>query len=833
MMKRISYKHTALATLLSFMAGIGAAQADMDILGGKAVINSEVNAGVQQKIVDGSDGKFEEYRDVQNGVLLNDLRLKVDGKETPYYLDVKIKNPVQDNEFYEVKGGIHGKFGLGLFYDSTPHNFGSGKFLLNDAGGGRFVIGDVVQQQLQNNEILRSQRLTYDPATGLPLGTTSTAGGAFINPADPQNMALDSGMTGIVSNLYGSANGINFGLKREKTGFSIDFRPFDDVKVWSKVTNEKRTGARRINSGTYERYNNGNTTTVAGVGDRGHLVDFFLVAGIELPEVIDYRTTTLNVGTGVYKKRWLADLEYTFTNFDNKVGSIVWDNPFRLDSASATTAAGGSGNPFNRGRSALGQITLSPDSQSHDFTVSGSVELPLHGRFTGTVGYGWITQDEAFDPYTLNSAIIAGNVAGTPAAAGLALPQNSLNGDVATITQSYQLSIKPVEPLAVTARYRYYDYNNSSDNITFPGYSAFGDSFWRTEKNDVSAGQDALVRNEALSYTRQNADLSLDYHVMKPLTIMAEGFWEGWDRDQLRIDGTTELGIGGGFIYKPVRYAKLKGSYRYAHRTVDGYKVGNTAENPEAVGLANYDWADRVRHKADLRLHVTPLEAVTVTLSGQYQDDKFGGDNRFGLKKNDSVTGALDVTYAMSERLSLYANYVKEYRKGSMRSGAKDDAFDDPTTPENETTIGPFNPENYWNSDIYEKVDTVGLGATVQLIPDKLTLNTGYTLSYSKMDFNTVNPNGAVKLANAAAQSFPTVRNRYQEIKADIGYNFTKNIKAGLTYLYEWYKLDDFASTPAYTAGASFENSTKYLYTGANNFSYDAHVAGAYLSCKF
>ena len=829
-MKRNSFTHTAVAMLIVGGISCGTALAQMEIMGGEAVVSGEVNAGLQQTSVNGETAKFEEYRDVEEGIVLNDLRIKVDGVATPYYLDIRIKNPVQDDEFYGVKGGRHGKYNFGLFYDAVPHNFSHGRFLLNHLGGGRFAIGDVVQEQLQLNEVLRSERLTYDPVTGAPLGVPSLAGGAFINPADAQNMALDAGMVGIVNDLYGSANTVKFGLKREKTGFDFDLVPYKDVKVWTKVSNEKRTGNRRINQGTYERYNNGVTTPADPLG---HIADYFLVAGIELPETIDYRTTTFKVGSGIYKKQWLADLEYSFTDFENEVHSLVWDNPFRTDSASATTAGGGVGNPFNRGRSALGQITLAPDSHSHDFAVSGSVELPMHSRFTGTVSYGWVTQDDAFDPYTLNSAIIASNVAGTPSAAGLALPQRDLDGKVATLFQSYQLTSKPIEPLAVTARYRYYDYDNKSDHILFPGYSAFGDSFWRTVKNDVP-GPDAPVRNETLSYTRHNAELGLDYHVMKPLTLILEGFWENWDRDELRIEETNELGVSGGFVYKPTRTARLKGTYRYAHRTVDGYIPGATLANPEAVGLQNFDWADRVRHKADLRLQMTPQEAVTVGFSGQYQNDEYGDENRFGLKESDAVTGAIDVGFAVTEQLSLYASYAKDFRKGYMQAASKDDPFDAPTTPIDDPFTGDnFNPLNYWNTDIYEKVDTLGVGLTVQVIPEKLALHASYNISYSKMDFNTFNPNGAAKLLNAEAQDWPAVKNYYQEVKADIAYSFTKNLKSGVTYVYEEFNQSDFANTGAYLAGATFENSTKYLFTGANDLSYDAHIVAAYVNYKF
>lgn len=819
-MKRNSFTNTALAVLVTGLA-CGTALAET----GEVAISGEVNAGVQQTKLDGANGKFQEYRDIEEGVVLNDVRVKINGAGTPYYLDLKAKDVSQDDESYAVKGGVHGKYNFGLFYDKTPHNFSEGRLLLNNLGGGRFGIADSVQSDLEAAEVLRSDRA--GTASGTP---------AIINPADAANMALDADMVNLVNGLYaGSANTVKYGLKRSKTGFNIDFAPMQDVKVWTKVNSEKRTGTRRINQGTYERYTAGSGAT--------HLTDYFLVAGVELPEVIDYRTTTINVGTGIYKKNWMADAEYTFTNFENKVASLVWDNPFRLTSAQAsaadnTTAALGS-NGFNRGRSALGQITLSPDSKSHDISLSGSVELPLHSRFTANVSYGWVTQDDGFAPYTLNTAIgttFPGAVA--PFAAGLALPQNSLNGEVATLFQSYQLTTKPTESLALTAKYRYYDYDNKSDNITFPGYAAFGDSFWRTERADVSSSPtDIPVRNEALSYTRQNAEISADFHVLKPLTLIVEGFWEDWDREQLRIDGTTEFGAGGGFVYQPIRTAKLKGNYRYSHRTVDGYKPGNSSENPEAIGLQNFDWAARNRQKADLRLQTTPIAAVTVGLSGQYLKDEFGGDNRFGLKQNDSVAVAVDVNYAVSDALSVYASYVKDYRKGFMQSAAKDDVFNDASAIDDAFTTGAlggnFNPLNYWNSAIYEKVDTVGLGVTVQVIPEKLTLNTSYNISYSKMDINTYNPNGATKLTNATAQDWSTITNKYQEVKADLGYNFTKNMKAGVTYLYELFMQDDFANTGAYTAGQTYENSTKYLYTGANNYSYDAHVFGAYLNYKF
>lgn len=828
-MKNTQFVQRALVTaLLTLWAGSGLAEVETETFAGKMVVSGEIDTAVQLTNIDDAREKFEEYREVPNGVVVNDFRLKADGASTAHYLDIRVKDPLQDDERYEIKGGVHGSYNFGIIYDNIPHNFSSGRFLESSAGGGRYVISDAVQSALQANEVLRSARLTNT-------GVTSTANGALINPADAQNMALDAGMTGIVNNSYTAANTVKFGLNREKTGFSFDYHLPDDAKVWVKLNDEKRTGVRRINAGSYERYNNGVTTTTAGVGNRSHVADYFQVEGIELPESIDYRTTTFNLGTGIYKKDWLLDAAYTLTSFENRNHSLIWDNPFRITGAEATNAAGTApANAFNRFRSALGQASLPPDSRSHELAVSGALDnLPLNSRFTANVSYGRITQDTDFAPYTLNTGLLASTSTPTGAAAGTlpntVLPQNSLNGEVATLFQSYQLTSKPTHALTVTGKYRYYDYDNKSDHITFPNYAAFGDSFWRAVRNDPGAP----VRNETLSFTRQNAELALDYHWSKALTLQGEGFWEGWDREELRIDGTEEIGFAAGVVYKPSMTTTLRAKYRRSDRTVHGYETGNTRENPEAVGLVNYDWADRERDKFDLRAQMLPTDEITIGASVNYLKDKFAEDARFGLKKNRSLFGDLDISYAPSEEFSIHANYSRENRKGLMQSGAKDDAFDNPATATNETTIGAFNPENYWNTDTKETVDTFGLGAMFHLIPEKLILNVDYALSDSDMEFTTSNPNGSVKLLNAAAQPWPTVKNRWQELKIDLGYNFSASTKIGMTYLYERYELDDFANTGAYMAGSSFENSTKYVFTGANNFNYDAHVLAAYVRFQF
>lgn len=794
-----------LSLSLAFMAAAAPA-ADT-----KALITGDFEIGGRAVSVSGSKDKFSEYRDVRNGFMVNDMRLRLDSETKPYYLDLKIQNATRDDESYGVKSGVHGKWTFAASFDRTPHNFNTGTLILNGAGTNKLGIANSVQTSLQASEQTRQER------GGVAL--TDTTG-------------EDAAQKAIIRNLLSITDPTSFKLERERATVNMGYNVTPDVKTWVKVSQERRDGARQIGAGTYERLPQG----AAGLA---HTEDQFVVTGLELAEPINYRTTTFNAGGGVYKKGWLVDAEYTLTDFDNGFRSFAWSNPFRTSDLGAKSATGADNNAFDRGRFVNGQMSLAPSSQSHDVSVSGSVELPMNSRFTGNVSYGMTNQNELLAPYTLNSGIAGINGAPANVTDAAALPVSRFNGEIRTITQSFALTTKPTEKLGASLKYRYYDYSNRSDSVLFPGYAAFGESFWRTVKND----KNAAVRNDTPSYVRQTAKLAVDYEVAHPLTVEADALWDRYNHKQQRIDGTDEVGAGAGFVYKPVEMAKLHGAYHWAHRAVKNYKRGATAANPEATGLANFNWADRVRNRADLRADVSPLESLSFGVAGQYQNDDYGAAERFGFKSQKNYVGSVDVTYDPSEKVSLSVTYSREHRKGLTQNGAKDDAFNVAGSALDDATLGDnFNPFNYWNTEITENVDTIGLSAEVRPIPEKLSLNMGYDYSESRMRFDTSNPNAAeasamgysgAKLANGAAQAWPVVVNKLHEVRAGGSYELMKDLTVGLNYLFSWYMLNDFQNTGAYMTGTTPENTTKYVGIGANNYDYTAHMVGTYLAYKF
>ena len=532
-----------LSLSLAFLTvGSPAAAADT-----KALITGDFDIGGRAVSVSGSKDKFSEYRDISNGFMFNDMRLRLENESKPYYMDLRIQNATRDDASYGIKSGAYGKWTFAASFDRTPHNFNTGTLILSGAGTGKQSIANAVQTNLQASEQTRQER------GGVAL--TDTTG------EDAQQQA-------IIRNLLSVTDPTSFKLERERATVNMGYNVTPEVKTWVKVSQERRDGARVIGAGTYERY-------AQGAAGLTHTEDQFVVTGLELAEPINYRTTTFNAGGGIYKKGWLVDAEYTLTDFDNGFRSFAWSNPFRTTDLGAKSAAGADNNAYDRGRFVNGQMSLAPSSQSHDVSLSGSVELPMHSRLTGNVSYGMTDQNELLVPYTLNSGLAS--IAGAPANVtdAAALPVSRFNGAIRTFTQSFALTTKPTEKLGASLKYRYYDYSNRSDKVLFPGYAAFGESYWRTVKND----KNAAVQNDTPSYVRQTAKLAVDYEIAHPLALEVDALWDRYNHQQQRIDSTDEVGAGAGFVYKPVEMARVHGAYHYAHRAVKKYKAGATAAN--------------------------------------------------------------------------------------------------------------------------------------------------------------------------------------------------------------------------------------------------------------
>ena len=74
----------------------------------------------------GNPGKFNEYRDLRDGVY-GHIGLHYDGEGN--YLDFRAGDMGHRDQKYELGGGRWGSYSYSLEYDETPHNFTLGTTL--------------------------------------------------------------------------------------------------------------------------------------------------------------------------------------------------------------------------------------------------------------------------------------------------------------------------------------------------------------------------------------------------------------------------------------------------------------------------------------------------------------------------------------------------------------------------------------------------------------------------------------------------------------------------------------------------------------------------------
>ena len=165
--------------------------------------------------------------------------------------------------------------------------------------------------------------------------------------------------------------------------------------------------------------------------------------------------------------------------YNDQVDSLVIDNPFRATDL-AYTSTSVPGGP------AQARFSTSPDNEATRIAFGTMLKFPLQTRIIADMAFGTWTQDAAFLPYTINSAIFT--PAGAPANSVSTLQQKSLGGELNTTSVNLAFSSRPIPGLGLRARYRSYDMTDKTNKWVITGDVAGSpDRSWGT----VTPSEDA------------------------------------------------------------------------------------------------------------------------------------------------------------------------------------------------------------------------------------------------------------------------------------------------------------------------------------------------------
>ena len=112
---------------------------------------------------------------------------------------------------------------------------------------------------------------------------------------------------------------------------------------------------------------------------------------VEVALPYDSRTNDLTIGTEWTNARNMLRVAYSGSWFDNIAPTLVWDSPLRLDDAS--------------GAPGRGRMSLWPSNSAQTISFGGYTKLAHKTQVTGSFSYGLWSNDEALQPFTINSAL--------------------------------------------------------------------------------------------------------------------------------------------------------------------------------------------------------------------------------------------------------------------------------------------------------------------------------------------------------------------------------------------------------------------------------------------
>jgi len=506
---------------------------------------------------------------------------------------------------------------------------------------------------------------------------------------------------------------------------------------------------------------------------------------VETPSVTEYLTEDYGFNAAVSQAWGSVRGAFHYNTFTDQVSALRFDNPLRASDllAGNVTLPGG---VASVGGATSGLVVMPPDNSAYTGAFGTTIKLPAHTRITADVTLGRMLQNAQLFPFATSTAIVSPVVASSTAS----LPVQSLNGEIATTSLVFGLTSRPVTPLQINVRYRSYNADNQTARVTVEGFSP-RDYDWLTEGRITAP------------YSNKNARLDLTAGYTAGLVTIEGGFRQTKiDRTYRETGQTTENAGSIAAILHISEAADIRAVYEKASRDYSDLKPilfrdeQTWVHNPRAGdppnvlqrdGNLRYDQSQRDSDRVGFDLDLSAGSATTFTVSYLRNYNTYKGTVH-GLQddKYDTVTGEVSIT--PSERVNLFAYYSYEKNGNNMVSSGN----------------SPFLPVNDYNMLSEDKADSVGLGTTFQVVPDKVTIN--LSGRYQKVDGNIhfdVDPASANALGRVA----------YGGVKDPTDVDDTKITRVDASL--------DYALAPAWTvtAGTWYEDYTisDYMTTGLQN----------------
>ncbi|MBZ5527325.1 MAG: MtrB/PioB family outer membrane beta-barrel protein [Acidobacteriia bacterium] len=731
--------------------------------------------------------KYNEYRDIRNGFFIRRLDFKFENVlgSKNNYMTLQSQKSLFKDQSYLATYGSYGKFKIQFRYDEIPHTYSNtARTLFTETSPGVWRFPDLIRKTLQS---------PTTSAANLPsvINTQVVTDFNFITPA----------------------------ILRRAGSLLFSYNPTAEWSLTASFWRESEKGNRPIGL-----IMNSSPSASASSG-----------YGVELPEPINYFNNRLQFGAEYGRQSWAFQAGYFGSFFQNNVGTLTWDNPFRLTLESA-------GNPLT------GRMDLYPDNQAHYLNFAAGADVGKYVRVTGSVTPGWLRQNDLFLPYSTNTALLTCGD-GTQACTSIAaLPVARLEGNKQTLAMNFSGVTTMWKKVQAKASYRHYDYNNNTPVHSFT--PAEGDS--AAPALDPITLLPVTTENTPFGYNRKNLELSGSWYFSKRSAFKL-GYEKEWmDRVHRDAEHSVDNSIFTAVDFSPNKDLLFRLSYRHSDRKPEVYLDDVSLEISGGIPVDSplarrFDQAARLEHRADGLVQYNFTDKLTASaFAGTLQDDynRAGESNSatplnfltgaaattnpyylYGLLKDISYNYGVNLDYALSTQVTLFAEYSREqYHKRMISRYRGPESTTLTANPNGCGTSsngllyqGPCDsPNNDWESTANERVDILAAGADAHF-GKKTYLTAYYTLSAAKGNVNSAalgtqpanfltspTPVDPTPLALAdrfmltttnAAVDYPETVNRSHEFTVMFRYKLTDRLTPKFEYRYQQWDYKDYQTS--------------------------------------
>jgi MtrB/PioB family decaheme-associated outer membrane protein len=486
---------------------------------------------------------------------------------------------------------------------------------------------------------------------------------------------------------------------------------------------------------------NATFTTNRHVGELPWGASFGFSNDVEVALPYDSRANDFTLGAEWTNGRNMLRVGYAGSWFDNLDDTLVWDNPLRLDDAA--TAPG------------HGRTALWPSNSAQTISVGGFSKFARRTQVTGALSFGFWNNDQPLLPFTINAALPQ-----------LALPRDTAQADAHVFSTTLNLVSRPRNDWRLSGKLRVYSYDNQTPHADIPQFINY----------DTSVAASPTGGPELYAHSQTNFDADATWTGLSPLAVSAGYSHNGTSHDFRIFESTGEDVLRLTADTVGSQWVTFRAQYELSDRSGSGLDEALLAQIGEQPAMRHYDVANRSRNRFTGTVDVTPNELWTLSASAGIGNDDYDA-SYFGLQESSFQQFTLAADYQHTTGFNAGATYTYENYDGLQRSRS--------ASPGQEN-----DPNRDWTADAGETVHYFSIYAATPSLRGRTEARISYDYSHAEGRYlYTVVPGGPLP----APSQLPNVFNKLQQLHLDIRHKFTNQLAGTLSYLYEPFRVYDFA----------------------------------------